>query len=79
MDDSIQRVNMQSGVAERYYARLIQGLTDDQAREFIATNGGKISMPCGTTVIVKDASDQRCPNSGNCSAGIKECWVVKRV
>lgn len=76
--DTIPQINIRSGVAERYYARYINGCTDDDARAFIAQYGGQISMPCGATVTAEAPVDLPCPNSGRCAADHKECWVVKR-
>lgn len=68
-----------TGKVERFYAIGLQALTDEQALDFVKqnTHGGEITMPCGA-VAFASAVDQKCPNSGNCAAGIKECWVVKR-
>lgn len=75
--EEIPHVNIRSDIAERYYARLIQGVTDREARTFIRQWGGEISMPCGAIVSAEEVADKPCPNSGNCAAGHKECWVVK--
>lgn len=63
---------------ERYYARFISDTSETQARDFIDRSGREIVMPCGVTATITDIADQPCPNSGNCSAGVKkECWVLK--
>lgn len=71
MDDAVREIGeltcdqqlalARGGAVERYVGLFING---------------PLAMACGAEVAVTSV-DQKCPNSGNCAAGHRECWVMK--